>query len=264
MPSTKAATTFTIFSLLPSELRCKIWASACYPRILTVTYSSLTSSFHSSTPTPTLLSVSRESRSEALRIYTLSFGASTSPPNIHFNPYLDTLYLPRYGEMGYDDTLRDFRNIVSDPEESLDEVRSIALDVVALEVKRPWEGYNKASLLRSFRNLQEVILVLGSNNSEDEQDEQEPTRKEVIHFKEPKDNPERLLKIWYYFRQSFIAEEKLLEEVCQAAGKPYSPFTLPTVKIRAKSCAFNMAQDQRDGFQSGVQDLEYAMEGMRI
>lgn len=167
--------------------------------------------------------------------------------------------------MGYDDKLRDFRNIVSDPMGLLDEVRSIALDVVAMEVKKPWEGYNKACLLRSFRNLREVILVLGSTSAGYDNDEDfEIGSREVIEFKEPKDDPERLLKIWYYFRQSFIAEERILEEVCQAAGKPYTLFTLPTVKIRVKSCGVSMAQKQRDGFQSGVQQLEDAIEGVRI
>ncbi|KUJ16573.1 uncharacterized protein LY89DRAFT_544453, partial [Mollisia scopiformis] len=223
---------FAPFSTLPSELRCKVWASACFPRVLSLTYNSNTSTFQTTTPTPALLAVSHEAREEALRVYALNFGTSTSPANIHFNPYFDTLYLPRYGEMGYDETLRDFRSIVSDPNQQLDQVRSIALDVVALEVKRPWEGYNKATLLRSFKNLQEVILVLGSNASEE--DNTETPQKQVIQFAEPKDDPERLLKIWYYFRQSFIAEEKILEEVCQASGKPYTPFSLPTVKIRSK------------------------------
>jgi len=158
--------------------------------------------------------------------------------------------------MGYDDTLRDFRSIVSDPSGLLDEVRSIALDVVALEVKRPWEGYNKATLLRSFKNLQEVILVLGSTDNEEQ--DTEVSRKEVVEFMEPRDDPERLLKIWYYFRQSFIAEEKILEEVCQASSKPYAPFSLPTVKIRSKI--------SNTIFESGVQleDLTAAMERTRL
>lgn len=232
MPSSNAATSFELFSTLPSELRCKIWEAACFPRVLSLTYDSFTSSFQITTPSPALLSVSHEARQEALRVYALTFGTSAQAANIPFNPYFDTLYLPRYGEMGYDDTIRDFRNIVSDPSNVLDEVRSIALDVVALEVKRPWEGYNKASLLRSFKNLEEVILVLGPTTTQETSTE--GLVKENIQFMEPKDNPEKLLKIWYYFRQSFIMEEKILEDVCQASGTPYIPFSLPILKIRSK------------------------------
>lgn len=232
MPSSKSPSTFTLFPTLPSELRCKIWATACFSRVLSLTYDSSTSSFQTTTPTPTLLSVSREAREEALRVYSLTFGTSTKASNIYFNPYLDTLYLPRYREMGYDDTLRDFRTIVSDPSNVLDEVRSIALDVVSLEVKKPWEGYNKATLLRSFKNLQEVVLVLCSTITQDSTIE--PTTKENTQFVEPRDDPEKLLKIWYYFRHSFIVEEKIREDVCQSSGEPYTYFSLPTLKIRSK------------------------------
>lgn len=255
MPSSKIPTTFTLFPTLPSELRCKIWAAACVPRILSLTYDSSTSSFKTTTPPPAILAVSREARDEALRIYSPTFGTSTEPATIPFNPYLDTLYLPRYGEMGYDDTLRDFRTIVSDPSNVLDEVRTIALDVVSLEVKRPWEGYNKATLLRSFKNLEQVILVLGSPA-------QEPNTstdgKEVIQFMDPKEDPEKLLKIWYYFRQSFLMEEKILEDVCQASGKPYEAFSLPTVKIKSKISHATVETGK------GVEDLTSAMERTRI
>jgi hypothetical protein len=257
MSSSRSATTFTPFPTLPSELRCKIWAAACFPRVLSLIYDSTILNFQTTTPTPALLSVSHEAREEALRIYALNFGTSTQAANIPFNPYFDTLYLPRYGEMGYDDTLRDFRNIVSDPSHSLDEVRSIALDVVALEVKRPWEGYNKASLLRSFKNLQEVILVLGSTTATNHARNTEVLAKENIQFVEPKDDPEKLLKIWYYFRQSFIMEEKILEEVCNASGKPYIAFSLPTLKIRYKISRSAVLE-------SGTEDLTSVMERTRI
>jgi len=157
--------------------------------------------------------------------------------------------------MGYDNTLRDFRNIVSDPSNLLDEVRSIALDVVALEVKRPWEGYNKATLLRSFKNLEEVVLVQGSTISQELNTE--ALVRENIQFLEPKDNPEKLLKIWYYFRQSFIMEEKILEEVCQASGKPYTACSLPTLKIRSKI-------SHSTGLESGMEDVTSALERTRI
>ncbi|WYZ38579.1 hypothetical protein EsH8_III_000493 [Colletotrichum jinshuiense] len=51
---------FTPFSRLPAELRLKIWSHALPPRTLLATHA----------PNPTLLSVNREARYEALRRYT--------------------------------------------------------------------------------------------------------------------------------------------------------------------------------------------------
>lgn len=157
--------------------------------------------------------------------------------------------------MGYDESLRDFRTITTDPNHLLDQVQSIALDVVSPEVKRPWEGYNKASLLRSFRNLQEIVLVVGPTNNEEV--ESQNTQKYVTEFKDPKEDPEKLLKVWFYFRQAFAAEERILSEVCEASGLDYVPYTLPTIKIRSKSCILASPHTEADG--SGVQDLTASM-----
>jgi len=129
--------------------------------------------------------------------------------------------------MGYDETLRDFRDLVSDEKGLLDGVRSIAIDHVNIEVKRPWESYNKASLLRGFKNLDEVILVLGDTEDRGRMGEE-------IEFLDAKEDPERLLRIWYFFRQSFIIEEKVLEDVCKEMEREYEKYNLPIVRIREK------------------------------
>jgi hypothetical protein len=130
--------------------------------------------------------------------------------------------------MGYDDTLRDFKNLVKDEEGILDEVRRMAIEHVDVEVKRPWESYNKASLLREFRKLEEVVLVLlEGSSSENGLDE------EVV-FVEPKEELEVLLRMWVDFRQSFMMEERLLENVCKEMGTEYEPWTLPSVRIKSK------------------------------
>ena len=130
--------------------------------------------------------------------------------------------------MGYDSTLRDFRSLVHDPSSLLSEVHSVAIDHVRGDIKRPWEAYNKASFIRSFPNLKEIVVVLN-----DEGDEEIDVN-EQVQFVEPEGDPERLLQVWYYFQQSFLQEEKVLEEVCRESGREYVVFQLPVVRIRRK------------------------------
>jgi len=264
---------FTIFSNLPSELRVKIWQQACSPRTVTLTYTTSTSSFTSTTPPPTLLSVSHEAREEALRIYTLSFGTPSQPPKTYFNPLLDTLYLPRHQEMGYDETLRDFRQLIHDPSNLLTQLRYVAIDHVNVDVKRPWESYNKAVFLRSFKHLDEIALILNADgtgagdvaslsSSEDLSEAKNHNRGKLI-FSELRIDPERLLKIWYYFRQSFMMEERLLEDVCRDLGKEYEAFELPTVRILAKGSEdVGDAGRSTDGVRKG-NHMQAALDMMR-
>lgn len=266
---------FTVFPNLPSELRIKIWQQACYPRTVTLTYTSSTSSFTSSTPAPTLLSVSHESRHEALRIYTLSFGTFSQPGRTYFNPHLDTLYLPRHREMGYDEILRDFRQLVQDPMGQLDQLRYVAIDHVNVNVKRPWESYNKVVFLRSFKHLDEIQLILNAdgtgagdvtspqNDQTSKTDHQIASTRNLI-FDELRIDPERLLKIWYYFRQSFMIEERLLEDVCRDAGREYQAFELPTVRILAKVFEDQTGggKESKDGSRAG-NHMQAALDMMR-
>ncbi|PMD36136.1 hypothetical protein L207DRAFT_515861 [Hyaloscypha variabilis F] len=247
-------TAFPLFALLPTELRQKIFfhATAAH-RTLPLTYDPSTKTFHSPTPPPTLLSTTHSSRLAALNRYALSFGTTTSSPKIYFNPQCDTLYLPRHLEMGYDSTLRDFRRLVIDPTSRLDEVRSVAVDHVRGDIKRPWEAYNKAFFIRSFPKLEEVIIVL--NDEEDD----EINVNEEVEFVELKGDPERLLKVWYYFRQSFLEEEKLLEEVCKESGREYVAFSLPMLRIKRK-----VKKGPAGERASGIMGLEEALEGMRL
>ncbi|KAH8792846.1 hypothetical protein F5882DRAFT_399629 [Hyaloscypha sp. PMI_1271] len=256
IPPTPARTTFPQFSVLPTELRQKIFLHATtIRRTLPLTYNPTTKTFHSPTPPPVLLSTTHSSRLSALNQYTLSFGTPASSPNIYFNPHFDTLYLPRHLEMGYDSTLRDFRSLVKDPSSLLDEVRTVAVDHVRGDIKRPWEAYNKASFLRSFPKLDEIIIVLGDEKGEGE----EIGVYEEVEFVEPKGDPERLLKMWYHFRQSFLQEERLLEEVYRESGREYEKFNLPVVNIKRK---IRKAIDHER--EKGVVGLKEALEGMRL
>ncbi|KAH8678831.1 hypothetical protein BGZ60DRAFT_468219 [Tricladium varicosporioides] len=228
MPSSNRATQFHLFPELAPELRLKIWRHACVPRVVTVCYDLEKDQCSSSSKPPAVLQACRESRGEALNIFKLSFGTHSQPPRIYFNTLGDTLYLPRHREMGYDETLRDFKKLVDNKEDYLDEVRRVAIEHVDVEVKRPWESYNKAVLIRGFRQLEETILVLCDMKGERRDLDEE------VKFVIPKDNPERQLRIWATFRHSFNQEEKLLENVCADMGKEYKPFSLPVLRIRAK------------------------------
>lgn len=160
--------------------------------------------------------------------------------------------------MGYDETLRDFRDLVHDPEKLLDQVRCVAIDHVNVDVKRPWESYNKAALLRGFKNLDQVLLILNQDGSGagDEGEGEGNFEGREVDFLEPKVEPEGLLRIWYCFRQGFMMEEKVLEEVSRESGMVYTPFTLPTVRLRCKT-------PKRKGSE-GVLGLQARLEGMWI
>lgn len=228
MPSTTVTASFSLFPLLAPELRLKIWQHACPSRIVSVRYMPESDSCVSSSKPPAVLQACRESREEALRTYTLTFGTQSSSARIYFNPYRDILYFPRYRQMGYDETLRDFRSFLNEDERDiLGSVQTIAIDHVDPAVKRPWESYNKAAFMRCFPALQEVLLILRDGATS-------PVLELGEEFGEPKEKPEHLLKIWVDFRQSLAVEEKSLEGICRVEGKEYVRWTLPTVGIRSR------------------------------
>jgi hypothetical protein len=237
MPASSPPTphqTFTLFPNLAPELRLKIWSHACFAQTITLLYSQTTDTFTSTSIPPAALSVNRESRAEALRTYKLSFGTKSHEASIYFNPYEDTLYLPRCREMGYDETLRDFRELVrAEEKECLDEVRSVAIDHVGVDVKRPWESYNKAMFLRGFKKLDEIVLVWRDiMDTFDGKDEIGVYGD--VEFVHPKEHPETLVRVWAHFRGQFVTEERLLEDIAKVVGREYESFVLPTVRIREK------------------------------
>jgi len=163
--------------------------------------------------------------------------------------------------MGYDSTLRDFRSLVHDPSSLLSEVRSVAVDHVRGDIKRPWEAYNKACFVRSFPKLEEIIIIL----NDEQGGEGEIGVNEEVEFVEPKGDPERLLMVWYFFRQSFLQEERVLEEVCRESGREYEVFNLPVVRIKKK---VRKSQVDTRGIGSenrnGIMEIEKALEEMSL
>ncbi|KAJ4414310.1 hypothetical protein N0V85_003203 [Neurospora sp. IMI 360204] len=172
--TTTTPRTFTLFPLLPTELRLAIWQASCHPRILEIHYCPSQDRCFTPSKPPVILSVCRESRHEALsRIYAKAFGTRThTSGSIYFAPELDILYIPRYYEeegdfhhhhqkgggrggskeeqekertrrimsMGYSETARDFGRYVLNTTEL---VKNLAIDHVRPEIRRPWETYSK-------------------------------------------------------------------------------------------------------------------------
>lgn len=62
--------------------------------------------------------------------------------------------------MGYDNNSRDFATLTT----GAPEVLKLALDHVNPIIRRPWETYNKHTLMRSFPQVTEVYLVLDSES----------------------------------------------------------------------------------------------------
>ena len=137
---------------------------------------------------------------EALRAgYVLAFGTRSNPATVWFAPDLDTLYVPRWGRLGYADAARDFARHVLDTAEH---VRRLAIDHVRPEVRRPWETYSKYWLMRGFPYLREAFLVLGA--------EDDVNRSGQIEFVDPRGSwaeiravmeakqylPPRTLEVW--------------------------------------------------------------------
>ncbi|ESZ92850.1 hypothetical protein SBOR_6758 [Sclerotinia borealis F-4128] len=218
---------FHLFPSLLPELRILVWRYACKTRTVEVRYDPTIDRCRSITPPPAILQANHESRIEALRIYTLSFATHTSEPRIYFNPSIDVLYLPRHRAMGYDETLRDFRTFLTSPT-LLDDVKTIAIDHVDVEIKRPWESYNKATLMRSFPNLDLVKLIIK------EQKRACGAWHENFELVEPKMKPEDILRIWVDFKQCLVREERTLKEIALGCEGEYLGWALPTVRVQTK------------------------------
>lgn len=229
-PSTKP-TTFHLFAHLTPELRLKIWREACSQRIVTVRYNPEENQCTCSSKPPAILHTTHESRAEALRSYRLCFGTRSHPAHIYFSPYHDTLYLPRHREMGYDETLRDFKTLVEDDGGTLNQTRRVAIELIDPKFKRPWEPYNKASLLRRFPKLQEVVLVVAYKPK----DRIVEVYEDMEFVPPPRVDLEMLLILLADFRHNFDLEERVLENVCRELGREYQSFTLPPTVIKSKA-----------------------------
>lgn len=240
---------FHLFSQLPTELRLNIYSLSLPQRILTIHYEAASNKFVSPTALPALLSTCVESRYVAKKWFGLYFGTASSEPRIYFSPLLDTVYLPRCGQMGYDENFRILKSLIKEngaenkdgneehEPHKLDQLHRLAIDHVDPNLKRPWESYYKASFLRGFPCLRELILVLSPGEEKTDPSvapSAPPTGPVVTTLRDPRLPPEAILQIWWCFRKTFAIEEQVLKGVCQELGTDYSGFSLPTIRIKAK------------------------------
>jgi len=234
---TPAAPAFHLFPHLPSELRLKVWAYAQKPRVVSIRYNPDTKKCTSSTPLPVLLHVNRETRYETQRSHPLLFATASAASRIPFNPAVDTLYFPRCREMGYDETLRDFRTFLREPRD-LDVVQRVALDSVESGAKRPWESYDKAVLIKSFSRLAALYLVLRGERVAWLSNVPRPfvlerERERRLEFVEYADGAEAE-RVRGDFQMAFEREEEVLMQINAQFGKGYEMHKLPPVVVVAK------------------------------
>jgi hypothetical protein len=242
-PTSSAPTTFHHFSQLATELRLKIWSYAIPPRVVSVRYLPSTQSCVSSTPLPALLHVNREARYEMLRCYRPFFSTQWAESYIYFNPQIDTVYMPRYRDMGYDETIRDFRRYMRTPEE-LDLVQYLTLDSVqgCGCVKRPWEAYDKAMLIRSFPNLEALSLVVKAMKMVWLSNEPikiarpicEIVKEERLIEFELYNNEVEAARIADEFQAAFMREEEVCKMLAEQDGKMPEPWRLPPLRVVTK------------------------------
>jgi hypothetical protein len=146
--------------------------------------------------------------------------------------------------MGYDETLRDFKEFLSTPGE-LDMVRWLGLDFVEGEMKRPWEAYDKAVLIKSFPNLEKIYVVLGLKRRlrarprgfEDVVAVSEKgltLRERETVFVKPKEPAQEIIRVRTEFQNTFAREDSLSRENSFGQMADCLPYALPAVEVVAR------------------------------
>jgi hypothetical protein len=147
---------FTLFSVLPAELRLKIWTFILpSARILKIKFSSVNSTYLPNSAPPALLATCPESRALAQETYTYLQLGHKPYAAIPFNPSIDNLYISELApilQMHIPDLLY---NLSTSPSRNL--IRKMAVDL------RVWNECCEKGLLGvlgRMRDLREVNIVV--------------------------------------------------------------------------------------------------------
>ncbi|KAI0011264.1 hypothetical protein F4779DRAFT_235817 [Xylariaceae sp. FL0662B] len=215
---------FSIFPLLPIELRLQVWRHTCHERVVEVFYDSKNDRCATLSTPPAILHACRESRLEGLRIYKRLFGTKSHEARIYFCPDLDTLYLPRPLSMGYDDAARSFGELVT----GIDDIVNLAIDYVKPAIRRPWETYNKYTLMHSFPHVKEVYLVLSDWTAAEEDHHQD------VGLADPVGDVSDLCRLLSCVKESFTYEIGSSYTIGDAKEEFYEQPSLPPLALKSK------------------------------
>lgn len=132
----KAPHLFEPFRKLPPEIRCMVWRFSMTPRTVELRHDYNMAKCWTVSKIPVSLTICRESRYEALKVYTLSFRTKANPPKIYFDFKQDTLFLTFekwHGEGDYEGGIDDLTDqLVRNGEAK--KIRSLAMDRELVEI----------------------------------------------------------------------------------------------------------------------------------
>jgi hypothetical protein len=218
---------FTLFTQLPAELRLQIWRMSCHRRVVEISYHPENDLVTTTASVPAVLHACHEARSEALRVYKMSFGTTSQEPRIYFSREMDTLYIPRPAYMGYDDPFRSFADLLRD---TTDFIINLAIDYVPPSIKRPWETYNKFILMKSFPKVHEVFLVTDTTVTPDDSD-----HAGELDLTDPACDASSLCRLLDDVKMSFYYEVGGYFGVVDEKGPTTKPLNLPPLVLKSKT-----------------------------
>jgi hypothetical protein len=219
---------FILFPSLPAELRLEIWRHSCHERVVDVTYIAEMDKCLTTAPPPSVLHTCRESRAEALRLYSPFFGTKSHPSTIFFNPGSDVLYLPRPPLMGYDDSFRTLAELVP----TAMSVIHLAIDYIDPADQKPWEVYNTYVLLQSLPNVGEALLIL-NNGAEAKVD----NTCRGLQLRDPAGTLPALSQLLSRVEKSFAYELGLGSGLQSIRGESPEPIAMPSLTLKSMTVA---------------------------
>ena len=152
-------TSFTSFAKLPAELRRMIWRLSLQPRTIEIEERYDEKSYRCSSRTPSVLSVSRDSRAAVIELYPYCFSSRSKVPAIRFNFALDTLFIAGL----FDGTALHLLDILTDKE--LSSIRHVAVDEICGyddqdDNAQPIFWSNLKKSMDAFTGLEDLLIVL--------------------------------------------------------------------------------------------------------
>lgn len=164
---------FTLFPLLPPELRVKIWQTALLERNSIVELRALNDTITPKSRPPMVLSINKESRYEALRAFravsnSLSFSKDGAPQNkLYLLPERDILYFSNDYQLATPSTVQgkmaDMAGTLSLLASSLNEIDRAKIESLAIDIYEWSEVDHVKDIIRElvpFEGLKTLVVVM--------------------------------------------------------------------------------------------------------